>query len=93
MYSALLWPPGCHRGLETVPYDLAGGGFDGGDPTQIGEGGLAAQPPRVVFKATIKRVAALSVPMPAKATNSGAACPTSRSRCASSSTISLESAS
>ena len=43
--------------------------------------------------ATIKSVAALSVPMPAKETNSGAACATSRSRCASSSTISLERAS
>ena len=38
--------------------------------------------------ATIKSVAALSVPMPGKETNSGAACATSRSRCASSSAIS-----
>ena len=38
--------------------------------------------------ATINNVAALSVPMPGKETNPGAACATSRSRCASSSTIS-----
>ena len=76
-----------------MPNDLAGGGFDGSYPAQIGEGGFAPQSLGVVFKATIKRVAALWVPMPAKATNSGAACPTSRSRCASSSTISAESAS
>jgi hypothetical protein len=43
--------------------------------------------------ATIKRVAALSVPMPAKETNSGAACATSRSRWASRSAISSERAS
>ena len=43
--------------------------------------------------ATIKSVAALSVLMPGKETNSGAACVTSRSRCASSSTISAERAS
>src|SRR5215203_1130241 len=34
--------------VETVPYDLAGGGFDGGDPAQTGEGGLASQPLGVV---------------------------------------------
>ena len=39
--------------------------------------------------ATIKSVAAVSVPMPAKETNSGAAWATNRSRCASSSAISL----
>ena len=27
--------------VETVPDDLAGGGFDGSDPTQTGEGGFA----------------------------------------------------
>ena len=43
--------------------------------------------------ATTNSVAALSVPMPGKATNSGAACATSRSRCASSSVISSERAS
>src|SRR5215208_4348591 len=76
--------------VEAMPHDLAGGGFDGGDPAQTGEGGLAPQPLRVVFKATIKSVAALSVPMPGKATNSAATCPTRRSRCASSSAISAE---
>jgi hypothetical protein len=76
--------------VETVSDDLTGGCLDGGDPTQTGEGGLAPQPLRVVFKATTKRVAALSVPMPGKETNSGATCPTSRSRCASNSSISSE---
>ena len=40
--------------------------------------------------ATISSVAAWSVPMPAKETNSGATCATSRSRCESSSAISSE---
>ena len=79
--------------VETVAYDLAGGGFDGSDPTQTGEGGLAPQSLGIVFKATIKSVAALSVPMPAKETNSGATCATSRSSWASSSAISAERAS
>jgi hypothetical protein len=79
--------------VEAVPDHLAGGGFDGSDPAQTREGGLATQPLWVVFKATIKRVAAFSVPMPAKEINSGAACATSRSRCASRSAISSESAS
>ena len=43
--------------------------------------------------ATIKSVAAFSVPMLGKEINSGATCATSRSRCASSSTISAERAS
>ncbi len=43
--------------------------------------------------ATINSVAALSVPMPGKETNPGAACATSRPRCASSSEISSERAS
>jgi hypothetical protein len=43
--------------------------------------------------ATIKSVAAFSVPMPDKETNSGATCATSRSRCASSYAISSERAS
>src|SRR5215203_3806806 len=34
--------------VETVPHHLAGGGFDGRDPAQTGEGGLAPQPLRVV---------------------------------------------
>src|SRR5215207_1571662 len=34
--------------VETVPDDLAGGSFDGGDPAQAGEGGLAPQPLGVV---------------------------------------------
>jgi hypothetical protein len=73
--------------------DLAGGSLDGSDSAQSGEGSLALQPLGVVFKATIKSVAAFSVPMPAKETNSGATCATSRSRCASSSAISDEMAS
>jgi hypothetical protein len=40
--------------------------------------------------ATIKSVAALSVPTPGNETNSRAACATSRSRCSSSSAISRE---
>src|SRR5215212_8044955 len=91
MYTAVGLPVA--SAVETVPHHLARGGFDGSYPAQIGEGGFAPQPLGVVFKATIKSVAALSVPMPAKETNSGATCPTSRSRCASSSSISLESAS
>jgi hypothetical protein len=43
--------------------------------------------------ATISSVAAWSVPMPGKETNSGAACATNWSSCASSSAISLERAS
>ena len=39
--------------------------------------------------ATLSSVAVWSVPMPAKESSSGATCPTSRSRCASSSAISL----
>jgi hypothetical protein len=76
--------------VETMPDDLAGGGLDGRDTAEAGQGGLATQPLGIVFKATIKSVAAWSVPMPAKETNSGAACATSRSRCASSSAISSE---
>jgi hypothetical protein len=34
--------------VETVADDLAGEGFDGRDPAQDGEGGLAAQPPGFV---------------------------------------------
>jgi hypothetical protein len=73
--------------------DLASGSFDGRDPAQAGEGSLATQPLGVVFKATISSVAAWSVPMPAKETNSGATCATNWSSCASSSAISLERAS
>jgi hypothetical protein len=72
-----------------MPDNLAGGGFDGRDPAQAGEGGLASQPLGVVFKATINSVAAWSVRMPAKETNSGASCATNWSSCASSSAISL----
>src|SRR5215203_5737200 len=61
--------------VEAMPHDLAGGG-------------LAPQPLRIVFKATINSVAALAVPMPAKETNSGAACATSRSSWTSNSAIS-----
>jgi hypothetical protein len=43
--------------------------------------------------ATINSVAAWSVPMPGKETNSGATCPTNWSSCASSSAISLQRAS
>ena len=76
--------------VETVADDLAGGGFDGRDPAQTSEGGLAPQPLGVVFKATISSVAAWSVPMPAKEISSGATCLTSRLSCASSSAISAE---
>ena|ERR671918_239792 len=79
--------------VETMSDDLAGGGFNGSDPAHTGEGGLAPQPLGIVFKATINSVAALSVPMPAKETNSGAACATSLSRWSSSSAISVERAS
>jgi tetratricopeptide (TPR) repeat protein len=41
-----------------VPDDLSGGGFDGRDPAEAGEGRLAPQAIRVVFKATINSVAA-----------------------------------
>src|SRR5215218_7856477 len=79
--------------VETVAHHLAGGGFDGRDPAHR----LAkdASLPNLwgLSPATIKSVAALSVPMPAKETNSGATCATSRPRCASSSAISAESAS
>jgi hypothetical protein len=73
-----------------MPDDLAGGSFDGRDSAEAGEGGLAPQSLGVVFKATISSVAAASVPMPAKETNSGATCPTSLSSCASSSAISAQ---
>src|SRR5215211_298836 len=63
--------------------DLASGSFDGRDPAQAGEGSLATQPLGVVFKATISSVAAFSVPMAAKETNSGATCATNWSSCAS----------
>jgi hypothetical protein len=93
MYSALLWRPGCLHKVETMPDNLAGGSFDGRDSAEAGEGGLAPQPLGIVFRATIKSVAAFSVPMPAKETNSGASCATSRSSCASSLAISAERAS
>ncbi len=48
---------------------------------------------RGLSPATINSVAALWVPMPGKEISSGAACATSRSRCASSSAISSERAS
>jgi hypothetical protein len=59
-----------------MPHHLASGSLDGRDPAQAGEGSLATQPLGVVFKATIKSVAAWSVPMAAKETNSGATCAT-----------------
>ena len=76
-----------------MPDNLASGSFDRRDPAQAGEGSLAPQPLGVVFKATISSVAAWSVPMAGKETNSGATCATDRSSCASSSAISLERAS
>src|SRR5215207_5357631 len=76
--------------VEAMAHYLSRGGFHGRHPAQTGEGGLASQPLGIVFKATISSVAAWSVPMPAKETNSGATCPTSRSSCASSSAISPE---
>jgi hypothetical protein len=62
--------------VETMPHHLAGGSFDGRDSAETREGGLTSQPLGVVFKATISSVAAWSVPMPLKETNSGATCPT-----------------
>jgi hypothetical protein len=79
--------------VETMPHDLAGGGLDGRDSAEAGEGGLTPQPLGIVFKATINSVAAWSVPMPAKETNSGATCATNRPRWASSWAISSERAS
>src|SRR5215203_3342607 len=76
--------------VETMPDNLARGSFDGRDPAQAGEGSLTPQPLGIVFKATISSVAAWSVPMPGKETNSGATCATNWSSCASSSAISLE---
>jgi hypothetical protein len=54
--------------VKSVPDDLAGGGFDGSDPTQTGEGSLAPQAIRVVSGHDQERGGALSVPMPAKET-------------------------
>ncbi len=76
--------------IETMPDDLAGGSLDGRDPAEAGEGGLALQPLGVVFKATISSVAAWSVPMPGRETNSGAVSKTSRSSCTPSWAISSE---
>jgi hypothetical protein len=64
------------RWLTTLPEEAS----MGATPHRLSEGGLAPQPLGVVFKATIKSVAALSVPMPGRATNSGATCATSRAR-------------
>src|SRR5215217_720151 len=79
--------------VETVAHHLAGGGFDGRDPAHRLAKDASLTNLWGLSPATIKSVAALSVPMPAKETNSGATCATSRPRCASSSAISAESAS
>jgi hypothetical protein len=88
MYSARLasrFPPRLRRCLTTLPEDAS----MGETPHRLAK---EASLPNLwgLSPATIKSVAAFSVPMPGKATNSGAACATSRSRCASSSSISLE---
>src|SRR5215217_7057978 len=62
--------------VEAVPNDLAGGSLDRRDTAEAGEGGLTPQPMGIVFKATISSVAAWSVPMPGRQTNSGATCAT-----------------
>jgi len=60
-----------------MAYNLASSAsFDGREPAQPGEGSLATQPLGVVYKATISSVAAWSVPMPAKETDSRASCAT-----------------
>ena len=59
-----------------MPDNLARGSFDGREPAQAGEGSLATQPLGVVYKATISSVAAWSVPMLAKETDSRASCAT-----------------
>ncbi len=79
--------------VETVPEDLAGGGFDGSDPAQTGEGGLGPQPLGVVPGRDQERRGVVGTAMPGKERSSGATCPTSRSSCASSSAISAERAS
>jgi hypothetical protein len=93
VYSALLWPPGCLLGWGDASPPCLRKLRWARSRTENGQGGLASQPLGVVFKATIKSAVALSVPMPAKEIDSGAACATSRSRCASSSEISSERAS
>jgi hypothetical protein len=79
--------------VEAVAHYLSRGGFHGRHSAKTGEGSLATQPLGVVFKATISSVAAWSVPMPGKQTNSGATRATNWSSCASSSAISSERAS
>jgi hypothetical protein len=93
MYSARLasrFPPRLRRWRTTLPEEASMGETP---HRQTGEGGFAPQPLGVVFKATISSVAAWSAPMPAKETNSGATCATSRSSWMSSSAISAERAS
>src|SRR5215212_2354553 len=91
MYSARLasrLPPRLRRCLTTFPEEASMGATPHRLAKEVSFLNLLGLSP-----ATIKRVAAFSVPMPAKESSSGAACATSRSRCASSSAISLERAS
>src|ERR671911_193235 len=88
MYSARLasrFPPRLRRCRTTLPEEAS----MGETPHRLAK---EASLPNLwgLSPATINSVAALSVPMPAKETNSGAACPTSRPRCASRPAISYE---
>jgi hypothetical protein len=91
MYSARLasrFPPRLRRWRTTLPEEAS----MGATPHRLAK---EASLPNLwgLSPATIKSVAAWSVPMPAKETYSGAACATSRSRWASSLAISSERAS
>ena len=78
--------------VEAMPDDLAGGGFDGRDSAEAGEGRLAPQPLRVVAGHDQERGGVVGTDARQR-DQRGAACATSRSRCASSSAISSERAS
>src|ERR671921_93437 len=91
MYSARLaslLPPRLRRCLTTLPKDASTGETPQRLAKEASLFNLLGLSP-----ATIRSVAALSVPMPGKESSSGAACATSRSRCASRSAISSERAS
>src|SRR5215213_6660827 len=56
--------------VEAMSEHLGGGGFYGRYSTKAGQGSLAPQPLGIVLKATIKSVAACSVPTAGRASNS-----------------------
>jgi hypothetical protein len=64
--------------VEAMAHYLSRGGFHGRHSAETREGGLTPQPLGIVFKATLSSVAAWSVPMPNRETNSGAASKTSK---------------